>query len=137
MESIMDLFILNKLNHTIKEVNSNLEQMNFMHATNVIHQFWLYDLCDVYVVIFTFLILKEICKPILDGDDPRSKAATKNVLYTCLEYGLKLMHPFMPYVTEELYQRLPRRPDSTSRGESIMVSEFPTAVRFYILYLES
>jgi valyl-tRNA synthetase len=123
MESIMDLWILHKLNHTVKEINSNLEQMNFMQATTAIHQFWLHDLCDVYV---------EICKPILDGDDPRSKAAAKHVLYTCLEYGLKLMHPFMPFVTEELYQRLPRRPESTSRGESIMVSEFPLEVIFYI-----
>lgn len=48
------------------------------------------------------------------------------------------MHPFMPYVTEELYQRLPRRPDSTSRGESIMISDFPIEVYFlFLIVLES
>ena len=74
------------------------------------------------------LIFQEICKPVLDGEDEGAKSATKNVLYTCLEHGLKLMHPFMPYVTEELYQRLPRRPDTSDRGQSIMTSDFPNTV---------
>ena len=53
----MDLWILHKLNSTIKDIDSNLEQMNFMQATSAIHQFWLYDLCDVYVVIQSIILI--------------------------------------------------------------------------------
>ena len=71
-----------------------------MQATSAVHSFWLYDLCDVYI---------EAIKPTLSlGNE--SSAAARHVLYYCLEQGLRLLHPFMPFVTEELYQRLPRRP---------------------------
>lgn len=48
-----------------------------------------------------------------------------NSRYTCLELGLKILHPFMPFLTEELFQRLPRRP--TESAASIMVAKYPTA----------
>ena len=112
-ESSVDKWILNKLNETVKEVQANLEITNLMQATSAIHSFWLYDLCDVYI---------EAIKPILSMENDSSTAA-RHVLYFCLEQGLRLLHPFMPYVTEELYQRLPRRPfDSIP---SICVAPFP------------
>jgi len=52
--------------------------------------------------------------------------AAWNTLYICLDYGLKLMHPTMPYVTEELYQRLPH--DKNNMAESIVIAQFPTSV---------
>ena len=55
------------------------------------------------------------------------KTSAQNTLYTALEAGLKLLHPFMPYVTEDLWQRLPRR--TGDHCESIMVSDFPEQVR--------
>lgn len=58
---------------------------------------------------------------------PEQKSA-QHTLYTCLDYGLKLLHPFMPFVTEELYQRLPRRPGDSIC--SIMVSPYPKPVCF-------
>ncbi|CAO3654857.1 unnamed protein product [Mucor fragilis] len=106
-ESLADKWILSKLNKCAIDTNKCLEERNFMMATNAVHQFWLYDLCDVYI---------EVVKPICDADTTGDEAATarkvtaQNTLYTCLEAGLKLMHPFMPYVTEELFQRLGRRP---------------------------
>ena len=113
-ESLASLWILHKLNKAIKEVNFNLEQMNFMQATNAVYQFWLYELCDVYL---------EVSKPVLDGTNEEAKKAAQDVLYICLDQGLKLLHPFMPFVTEELYQRLPRRPIDVH--PSIMLAGFP------------
>lgn len=106
-ESLADKWILSKLNKCAIDTNKALEDRNFMVATNAVYQFWLYELCDVYI---------EVVKPICDADTTGNEAATlrkvtaQNTLYTCLEAGLKLMHPFMPYVTEELFQRLGRRP---------------------------
>lgn len=57
-------------------------------------------------------------------NDPVSTIA-KNTLYTCIEAGLQLLHPFMPFITEELYQRIPRRHGDTV--ESISITRFPTA----------
>jgi valyl-tRNA synthetase len=67
-------------------------------------------------------------KPMTDDAAPvETKKSAAQTLYTCLDYGLRLLHPFMPFVTEELWQRLPRmRNDSTP---SIMLSSFPVAVR--------
>ena len=64
-------------------------------------------------------------KPVLDGSE-EAKIVSGNVLYTCLDQGLKLLHPFMPFVTEELYQRLPNRPNETV--PTIMLASFPTVV---------
>ncbi|KAI8973293.1 valyl-tRNA synthetase [Mycotypha africana] len=125
-ESLADKWILSKLNKCAIEVNKYLEERNFMMATNVVYQFWLYELCDVYI---------EVVKPICDADTTGDETATarkitaQNTLYTCLEAGLKLMHPFMPYVTEELFQRLGRRPN---RDEpTIVKARFPVENKAY------
>lgn len=99
-ESLADRWILAKLNNAAIEVNKQLEAMNFMAATTAIYNFLLYELCDVYL---------EICKPVIDGADAKKAQASKDVLYICIDQGLKLLHPMMPFITEELYQRLPRR----------------------------
>lgn len=54
---------------------------------------------------------------------PEVRLSAQQTLYTCLDNGLRLLHPFMPYVTEELWQRLPRRPQDTT--VSISLAEFP------------
>jgi valyl-tRNA synthetase len=55
-----------------------------------------------------------------------TRKSAQQTLYTCLDHGLRLLHPFMPFVTEELWQRLPRRPNDPT--PSIMVSAFPIFV---------
>lgn len=72
---------------------------------------------------------QEAMKPMTDPSAAeRTRMSAQQTLYTCLDHGLRLLHPFMPFVTEELWQRLPRRPnDATS---SIMVSKYPIYVRF-------
>jgi valyl-tRNA synthetase len=85
-----------------------------MNITSAIHKFWLYELCDVYI---------EAIKPICEGDDTVKRDSVRQTLYTCLDQGLKLLHPFMPFLTEELYQRLPRRIGDTV--PSIMIAAYP------------
>jgi valyl-tRNA synthetase len=66
-------------------------------------------------------------KPMTDPSAPESvKRSAQNTLYLCLDYGLRLLHPFMPFVTEELWQRLPRR--ATGDPSSIMLASYPLSV---------
>ena len=66
---------------------------------------------------------QEHIKPIMYGSDDGAKEVCRDVLYTCLDTGLRLLHPFMPFVTEELYQRLPRRTEN--EPPSICVTPYP------------
>ena len=67
-------------------------------------------------------------KPMTDESaSSETRESAQQTLYTCLDHGLRLLHPFMPFVTEELWQRIPRRQDS--KEVSVMVSPYPTPVR--------
>lgn len=116
-ESLASKWILHRLNKAIKDTNESMDQMNFMAVTSTIYNFWLYELCDVFI---------EVCKPVIDGTDEAAKRSARDTLYTCLDQGLRLMHPFMPFVTEELWQRLPRRPSDKTR--SICLAAFPEVI---------
>ncbi|KAJ1863978.1 valine--tRNA ligase [Coemansia sp. RSA 2703] len=110
-ESLAERWILQRLNTAARDLNAALTDMSFMPATTAIHGFWLYDLCDVYI---------EYIKPI---SEPEARNSALQTLYTCLDQGLRMLHPFMPYITEELWQRLPRRASETA--PSISLSAFP------------
>lgn len=86
---------------------------DFRAATDAIHAFLLQDLCGVYL---------EAVKPVLLHAPAAAQESARNTLYTCLETGLRLLHPFMPFITEELWQRLPRR---AADPASIMVAPYP------------
>ncbi|KAG0228368.1 tRNA synthetases class I-domain-containing protein [Mortierella sp. GBAus27b] len=120
-ESLAERWILNKLNIAAVEMNDQLEQRNFMKATDAIYKFWLYELCDVYI---------EIIKPITDGSNAAAKRSAQDTLYTCLEAALRMLHPLMPFLTEELYQRLPRR--DGDKIPTIVKSPFPVHNPSYV-----
>ncbi|KAL8283096.1 hypothetical protein RQP46_005874 [Phenoliferia psychrophenolica] len=122
-ESLVERWILHKLNEATKTVNAALERRNFMDATNDAYKFWLYEICDVYIEAIK--ITTEPHKPGETHTPAQAAARTSalNTLYTVLDNGLRLLHPFMPFVTEELWQRLPRRP--TDRTKSIMLARYP------------
>ena len=107
--SFIDKWILNKLSRVTQNFNKSFENYNFGDATMSIYSFWQDHLCDVYI---------EAVKPILTNSE--NKNLSKNVLLHCIESGLKILHPLMPFITEELYQRLPQKDN-----ESIVISEFP------------
>ncbi|XP_046965705.1 valine--tRNA ligase [Vanessa cardui] len=112
--SSMDRWMLSKLALAVQKVNTGFQTYDFPSATTACYNLWLYDLCDVYL---------EYLKPVFAQGTEEQKAAARSTLYTTLEYGLKLLSPFMPFVTEELYQRLPRADKSCP---SICVAEYPT-----------
>lgn len=101
---IHDRWILDKLNETVKSVRNNMEKYEFHNVGNELYSFIWEDYCDWYI---------ELSKATMDN-------TTKSVLITVLTDILKMLHPFMPYVTEEIYGMLPVR-DS----ESIMISNYP------------
>lgn len=117
----IDRWILNKLSRVIKTYDLSFENYNFGDATNAIYSFWQDNLCDIYV---------EAVKPVFTSNqvDADVKNISKNVLIKCIESGLKLLHPLMPFITEELYQRLPKELDA----ESICISKFPEVEENFI-----
>ena len=108
-KSIADQWILSRLNSTTQEVNQALENFKFNDASLAVYKFIWNEYCDWYI---------EFAKPRLQEDGP-GKIAAQNVLVHVLEGALKLLHPFMPFITEEIWQKLPKN------GDSIMVSAFP------------
>jgi valyl-tRNA synthetase len=106
-------WIQSRLQATITEVRQALDGYRFNDAAGAIYQFLWNDVCDWYL---------EIAKSALYGTgDPTGRNRVQHTLVTVLETTLRLLHPFMPFITEELWQRLPHQ------GESIMVTPFPKA----------
>eukprot|EP00727_Mastigamoeba_balamuthi_P002010 m51a1_g11806 putative valine--trna ligase (1185) ;mRNA; f:346372-351255 len=108
--SNVDRWILSRLAAAARDCNRGFETYDLSLATTAVYSFWLYELCDVYL---------EAIKPVVAESD-----AARQTLYTCVEVGLRLLHPFMPFVTEELWQGLPRRPGQ--QPPSVMVAAYPT-----------
>mmetsp|Transcript_10627 Transcript_10627/g.41279 ORF Transcript_10627/g.41279 Transcript_10627/m.41279 type:complete len:1065 (-) Transcript_10627:7-3201(-) len=119
-----DRWILSRLNAACRSTELAMRSFAFAEACSAAHHFWLEDLCDVYL---------ELTKPVFRGEDEAAKHAARLVLYTCLDRGLRLLHPMMPFVTEELWQRLPGRGAEAAPGvpdpESIMISTWPLPVK--------
>jgi len=105
-----DKWILSKLNATIKDVTKNLTKYELGLAAARLYDFVWSDFCDWYI---------ELSKTTLYGDDEEKKLNTLSVLLYVLEDILKLMHPFIPFVTEEIYQFLP-----TTKG-TIVLAQWP------------
>lgn len=114
-------WILSVLNKTISKITKSLELNEFSQATTAVYSWWQYQLCDVFI---------EVIKPYFSGNDPKfasERRFAQDTLWFCLDNGLRLLHPFMPFVTEELWQRLPS-PRESKRAESIMIADYPSAI---------
>ncbi len=107
-----DKTILQSLNKTIKTVNKDIEGFRFGQGAEKLYSFFWKDFCDRYL---------EESKKQLMTDNPKLKAQTVNILLYVLLKSLILLHPFMPFITEELYQKLPLK----NKEKSIMVEEWP------------
>ncbi|CAG0888045.1 unnamed protein product [Darwinula stevensoni] len=112
--SRIDRWILSRLTAAVEAVNRGFENYEFPPITMACYNFWLYELCDVYL---------EAIKPCFRDGSEDTQERCRQVLYTCLETGLRLISPLMPYVSEELWQRLPRRANDGT--PSICVASYP------------
>jgi valyl-tRNA synthetase len=105
-------WILSRLQRTTAEVVRSLDEYRFNDAAAAVYSFFWHEFCDWYL---------ELIKPTLYGKEtPEERMAAQLTLKEVLKNGLKLLHPFMPFITEEIWQKL------TQDGTSIMVSPFPS-----------
>ncbi|SCU90053.1 LAME_0E06854g1_1 [Lachancea meyersii CBS 8951] len=112
-ESLVEKWILNKMTHYSKTVNDALDKRDFLTSTSGIYEFW-YLVCDVYIENSKYLIT--------EGSEAEQKSA-KDTLYTLIDNALRLIHPFMPFISEEMWQRLPKRASETS--PTIVKASYP------------
>ncbi|MGM9555239.1 MAG: valine--tRNA ligase [Oscillospiraceae bacterium] len=105
-----DKWILSKLDRVIKEVCDNMDSFELGVAAGKIYDFIWDDYCDWYI---------ELTKPRLNGDDEAAKEGAQRVLLYVLVEILKLLHPFMPFITEEIWQALPHE------GDALMMQSYP------------
>uniref|UniRef100_A0A8C2XH34 valine--tRNA ligase n=1 Tax=Cyclopterus lumpus TaxID=8103 RepID=A0A8C2XH34_CYCLU len=122
-ESVSDRWILSRLSAAVGVCDAGFKSYEFPTITTAIYNFWLYELCDVYL---------ESVKPVFsksEEDGTVQRLVCRQTLYTCLEVGLRLVSPVMPFVSEELYQRLPRRRPQ-SDPPSICVTPYPDTEEF-------
>lgn len=132
--------MLSRLSYAAQVCDEAIAQYDLTTATTACYNLWLYDLCDVYLVrslskinlsiddlilikigIF-FFIPQEYLKPVFQSGSEESKSTAQRVLFKSLDVGLRLLSPFMPFITEELYQRLPY---AELPYPSICVSPYP------------
>lgn len=111
--TLADKWILSRLQDTVKDITGLLERFELGEAGRAIYDFIWSEVCDWYI---------EIAKPRLYNKEAAAERATaQHVLATVLVSAMKLLHPYMPFITEEIYQCLPHE------AESIMISKWPVA----------
>ncbi len=108
--TLADRWILSALNGLIATVDEHCDAYNYSEACRALYEFFWSGFCDWYV---------ELSKLRLYGEDEAGKRTAQFVLWTVLEQALRLLHPFMPFITEEIWQRLPHD------GESLTVAPWP------------
>jgi valyl-tRNA synthetase len=108
--SLPDRWILSRLNRTVEEVHQAIETYRFNDAAQALYHFTWHEFCDWYI---------EEAKISLSGDDPEAKKRAATVLKHVLDAILRLLHPFIPFITEEIAAKIP------TNGSSIMRGHYP------------
>ncbi len=108
--SVFDKWIIYKLAEVTKEVEEAIESENFSGAATALYHFVWHQFCDWYI---------EFTKPIMNGTNAEEREATQLVLAQILNRVMRLMHPFTPFITEEIYSKLP------IRGEACIIDQYP------------
>jgi valyl-tRNA synthetase len=114
IERPVNLWILSELDACISDVTRGIEEYRFNEAAGALYRFIWNTLCDWYL---------ELIKPLLAGMDDSAKTETRAVCGFVIDESLKLLHPFMPFVTEELWDR--RAPGRTQREGFLMLQTWP------------
>ncbi len=106
-----DRWIMSRLHHTITVITAELEAYRLDRAANALYQFIWHEYCDWYV---------ELIKPVLQDPISPDGPGTRQTLVETFETTMRLLHPFMPFITEEIWQTLPHK------GDSIVIQNYPT-----------
>ncbi|WP_251713082.1 valine--tRNA ligase [Lactococcus ileimucosae] len=109
--NVTDRWILTRLNDTIARVTEQMDKFEFGVAGHILYNFIWDEFANWYL---------ELTKEVMFGDDEAEKDVTRSVLVHVLDQVLRLLHPIMPFFTEEIFEKLP-----TAEGKSIVVSEYP------------
>ncbi|KAL7538768.1 hypothetical protein ACHAXR_008781 [Thalassiosira sp. AJA248-18] len=124
--AIRDKFIISRLMACCETVNDCFGNYKFGDAQQAAYSYWMNDVCDVFL---------ELIKPVVydkSEDNKDNRWAAQAALWVAIEAGLRILHPMMPFVTEELWQRLPGRGTlGDSEPESIMLAQFPLCNEAY------
>ncbi|KAI7779634.1 hypothetical protein LA080_000658 [Diaporthe eres] len=113
-ETLPERWIIHRLNSSALAIHVALKDREFSRSSQIIYQYWYDDLCDVFV---------ENSKSIFHDGSEEARRSTIDTLYAALGGGLTMLHPFMPFLSEELWQRLPRRRGDTT--PSIVIARYP------------
>jgi len=111
-KSVADRWILTRLNHTVERVTTLFDRFEFGEAGRQLYNFIWDDFCDWYI---------EMSKETLYGEDKRAQEMNKSVLVYVLDQLLRLLHPIMPFVTEEIWTKIPHT------GDSLVTAQYPVA----------
>ena len=114
--TLADRWIFSRLAHTVGTVNDALDHFRFHEAAHVVYHFFWGDFCDWYI---------EWVKPALAENNLESALASWRNLFAVFEAALRLLHPFMPFLTEELWQRLPQKAAAAGMQTSIAFERYP------------
>ena len=118
--ALRDSFMVSRIMNIAETVNEHFTNYRFGDAQQAAYSYWMDDLCSVYL---------ELIKPVVydkSDENAERRRAAQTVLWVALETGLRLLHPMMPFVTEELWQRLPGRGTlGDSEPETIMLAPYP------------
>ncbi len=109
--TLEDRWMLSRLQQVVRDTNDNLEKFRFHEASNELYHFFWHEVCDWYI---------ELIKADLTGGDSLRRARATRLVTFVLDHSLRLLHPFIPFITEELWQRVPHH------GETIMLSAYPS-----------
>jgi len=115
--TLEEQWILSRLQKIISETEKNLENFRFHEASNQLYHFFWHEFCDWFI---------ELSKANIVGQDAKKQSQSVRVAAYCLETSLRLLHPFMPFITEELWQQTPHS------GTSLMVAPYPVCFEQWI-----
>jgi len=121
--SVADRWIRSRLGHTVEQTRKQFDAYRFDLASQALYEFAWYEYCDWYL---------ELCKPVLQSDSatPEQKRGTRQTLVQVFEAYLRLLHPLMPFITEEIWQAV--APLASNTGATIMLQSYPKTTDFPI-----
>ncbi|HOT46568.1 MAG TPA: valine--tRNA ligase [Spirochaetota bacterium] len=111
---VFDRWILHRLNEAIREVQRGFEEYKFNDAAHAVYSFWWHEFCDWYIELTKQRLYDK------EGGSQKSSDAARQVLFHVLKKSMQLMHPFMPFITEEIWDKIKDEKDGL-----ILVSQWP------------